>query len=690
MAFWPAFLAQPARVPVGNRPSLTIFYLLVGAFFLTFLPHVEQLPIWISVAVVLALIVRCLLEFYRLPLPSVAFCSVMAICLLVGILIQFNTMVGREAGTAFMAGLLAIKFFEIRGPRDMAVIIFSSFFVVMSALLYSQALELFIYCLIMMWVLTALLMRVQIGDQPDDHLLRMLRLSGIIVLQALPLAIFLFFFFPRFTGKLQMTLNDSSLGLSDTVRPGSIARLAKDDSEAFYAKLSQGNIPTIDSMYWRAMILWNYHAGTWTPGKIAEVPIQPPLPAPYSDMIEQTITIDPHFKRWLFALDSPVSWAENRTEEKNWSNVATGDVIQVADHRSQVDHKEQYIVHSASALAPQDALGENEKRAALQLPSSDANDAIDADTVTLAKQLRQDHPDDESYISAVLHYFRHEGFSYSATPGAEGEDWLPVFLFKTKIGFCEHFASAFAVLMRLGNLPARVVIGYQGAQFNPYDGTYIVKQSNAHAWDEVWVAAKKHWIRVDPTAILSPGEDALPGVANAQPNQDAPDLSIQIAHHQVTLLSGTALPAWLRHAMVEVQLRRQQMEASWDDWVFSYDPDTQSKLADALGFGKNPYFWLVLACVAASGICVAIFLNWMNRKPPPHPVEHLYALFCRNMAQRGIPRAMWEGPMAYTGRLAEAFPEKEKAIRDVGSIVARTRYGASPADPSVPKTLGRL
>ena len=128
-------LSRPAKKPQHPRPSLTLFFCLVGAFLLTLVPHFQQLPAWISVTVVLAMVVRSLLEVYRLPLPSTVFCSILALCLLGGILLQFNTMFGREAGTAFMAGLLAIKFFELRGPRDISVIIFSSFFVVMSTLL---------------------------------------------------------------------------------------------------------------------------------------------------------------------------------------------------------------------------------------------------------------------------------------------------------------------------------------------------------------------------------------------------------------------------------------------------------------------------------------------------------------------------------------------------------------------------
>ena len=135
MALWSGFLAKPARTPLTSRPSLTLFFLLTGAFLLTLVPHAIQFPIWVTVAVVAAMILRSIIEVYRLPLPSTTFCGIVAIIMAGAIFLQFGTLAGREAGTAFTACLLAIKFFELRRARDVALIIFSCFFVVMSALL---------------------------------------------------------------------------------------------------------------------------------------------------------------------------------------------------------------------------------------------------------------------------------------------------------------------------------------------------------------------------------------------------------------------------------------------------------------------------------------------------------------------------------------------------------------------------
>jgi transglutaminase-like putative cysteine protease len=700
MALWSTFFPQSTSMPQPARISLFFFFLLAGTFLLTLVPHVVELPVWISVSVVIALVVRSVMEVRRLPMPSTTFCSLVALCLLCGVLLQFHTVFGRDAGMAFTAGLLAIKFFELRGPRDIALIIFSGYFVVMASLLFSQVAELFIYCLIMMWVLTALLRRLQIGDLPEDRLLSMLRWSGVIFLQALPLTVVLFFFFPRYPYKLQLSMGESALGFTNTVKPGDIASLSQNSDEAMYVSFPNGDAPITGLMYWRGLVLWNYDnkTGAWTAGDMGEMPApenRQPTPVTGSDKIQQKITIFPHFQRWLFALDLPIKPAVAESEPQPWSIVANGDVLQLYEdsprNKSKVDHRERYTVFSSFKVEDQTLTG-SEINAATQPPFGDPGslDRFDEDIQTLADDMHKDSPKEEDYIRTVLRFFRLQHFIYTATPGARFSDgrWLHDFLFTTRAGFCEHYAAAFAVLMRLEHIPARVVVGYCGATYNPYKNIYTVYQSNAHAWDEVWIDAPGqlppgkagnlgHWQRIDPTSYLPPGDAPLSSVPPSPQNSSGDELFAQASQHQPTF-SETYLPPWASRSLNEFQLRREQIEADWDDLVFSYDPAAQDRLADMLGFGRNRMFLMSLTCLGAMGLGVAAFLLWIRRKPPLSPVESIYGAFCRTMAQRGIPRAMWEGPLAYTGRVAEAFPEKDRVIRGIGSIVAQSRYGAEP------------
>ena len=705
MAIWSAFLARPSRPQQNVRPSLTLFFLLAGAYVLTLVPHAIQFPFWLSVTIVIAMVARCILEAWRLPLPSTTFTTILALILLGLIFLQYGGhIVGRDPGTALTAGLLAIKFYELRRPRDGSLIIFSCFFVIMSALLYSQALELFIYCLIMMWVLTALLVRVHTGDLPDDSLLRMLRQAGIVFLQAFPFALFLFFFFPRYPGPLGLPLDEATLGLSDTLTPGSIAKLSQNDDEAMYVQFEPGSsVPLPSSMYWRALVLWDYNYGAWTPGNMAtmgnaayKVGIKTEPGA-----INQTITIKPHHKKWLFALDTPITLPFNASEPITWASGNSSHVMMLNYGSGNLDHLARYTVNST--LTPiQDDLGARAELAAVQLPEDPGDkthppDRIAPEVRTLADSLHKDVPegDVDAYIGSVIHYFRHGGFTYSQTPGAQGPDWLRYFLFKNKKGFCEHYASAFAVLMRCEKVPARIVVGYLGADYNPYKDAYTVSQSHAHAWDEVWIRTKDqppegvkgYWKRIDPTALITAVEP------RAQANSDANNPNdaglIRLIPRPLSF-AESHLPAWMNQGMKELRLRRQEVEINWDNLVLSYDSGTQGRLAQALGFGDKFQAGLFVSCLSFGAVFVFIFRRWITRKAIISPVENLYALFCRNMARRGIPRAAWEGPLAYTERVAEAFPDDKSSIQRLGSIVARARYGPAPVDPSTPDALQSL
>lgn len=447
-----------------------------------------------------------------------------------------------------------------------------------------------------------------------------------------------------------------------------------------YVRFAPGIVPTTDTMYWRALVLWNYRNGTWTQGDLDLTPKSPA--ATDSGQIRQEITIRPHNQKWLFALDVPVTVPVNKAElSTSWATLLKGDIVQL--EAGKLDHTERYDVVS-SPTPPEEDLQNDEAKSAINLPDGEIDPAVR----DLADHLHQGLSEDQEleYVYAVLKYFHHGGFVYSATPGIQGPNWLPVFLFKTKTGFCEHFASAFAILMRVKHIPARLVVGYQGAEYNPYSDYYTIAQSNAHAWDEVWLKAKRKWIRVDPTAILPMTEEGLP--ANVAEGPGDP-LSIQIAHHRTTLFEDY-LPAWATGALKEMKLRREQVETNWDNLVFSYDPEAQSRLTQALGFGGQARVELLLVCLGGGLVCFVVFKRWMARRPSLSPVEILYTAFCRNMARRGIPRAAWEGPLAYTERVAEAFPDDKLAIHRVGSIVAQARYGSTSADSAASHDLKAL
>jgi protein-glutamine gamma-glutamyltransferase len=519
----------------------------------------------------------------------------------------------------------------------------------------------------------------------------MLGKSGLIFVQAVHLMLFLFLFFPRYTGTISFAMGESKIGLTDTVSPGSIAKLSQDDSEALYVQFVNGTVPTTDTMYMRGLVLWDYNKGNWTPGELASFQSRKAVrTVAGADEIKQRITIRPHNQKWLFALDIPVSVPVNDSES-NWATMLNSDIVQLAAPNGKLNHQARYSVTS-SPERPEEQIKPEELDAGTRLPDIDPGVSQLADSLHRGLGAGQE----QAYIANVLKYFHHGGFTYSAAPGEQGKDsaWLAVFLLHSKTGFCEHFASAFAVLMRLQKIPARLVVGYLGGDYNPYSDNYVISQSNAHAWDEVWLPSTDapagsnlgRWVRVDPTALIPTTELSLL-VSRASDATDS--LSRQIAQHKPTFAEAF-LPTWARNALKEMQLRREQIEANWDDLVFSYDPEAQVRLAQALGFGERASFELLMLCLVTAGICFIAFKKWMARKPHVSPVENLYASFCRNMARRGIPRVAWEGPLAYTERVAEAFPDDQRAIHRIGSIVARARYGPAPYDLDAPDHLKSL
>ena len=691
MAIWSGLIAKPQRTPLKSRPSLTLYFLLAGAFLLTLVPHVVQFPPWLTGVILVAMGLRSIIEVYRLPLPSSTFCGILALVLFGLILVQFGTIMGRSPGTAVTAGLLAIKFYEIRQPRDIALIIFSCFFVVMSALLFSQVLELFVYCLIMMWVLTAVLMRVHTGDRADDMLLRMLGRSGLVFLQAMPLTLLLFFFFPRINGPIGLPLNDPPIGLTDTVSPGSVSKLARDDSPAMYVSF-RGDYPLPGAMYWRAIVLYQYKHGQFTTG-FSDVPERvttpggndKPVPASapeHQGLIDQTITIYANNQRWLYALDVPTTIPVNAAGGgSNWAALFNGDTARLVTGK--LDHTARYFVQS-STFRREETINPEEYRVSLDLPTAPEDGPVHPQIYALADQLYTEAGfKGDAYLSAVLRYFHHGGFVYSIDLPPQGKDWLKEFLIDRKTGYCEHFATAFAVLMRIHGIPTRLVTGYVGGEFNPYDNEYVVRESSAHAWCEVWKPTDPtdwrkrfvgRWTRIDPTAFVSTTDSSGQAASNGNVGD-----TIRVIHREPTF-ADSYLPGWVNSGLHEAQLRREQVEMAWDNVVLSYDTDSQLKLAQILGMGETPLLKLALVCLGAMAVCGVALWRWLAHQPRIAPVEFLYAAFCRNMARRGVPRATWEGPLAYTERVAEAFPDDTPALRSVGAIVARTRYGRTSSD----------
>jgi transglutaminase-like putative cysteine protease len=374
-------------------------------------------------------------------------------------------------------------------------------------------------------------------------------------------------------------------------------------------------------------------------------------------VIRQQITLEPSNRRWWFALESV------RASPRRDVYMTTDRQLVSLEPLSQaVSYEVQSHLHSrpVSELSP---LG---RRVATRLP-----DARNPRTRAFAATLRERYPDDREYVAAMLEHFRREGFQYSLEPPRTSIDSVDDFLFDNKLGFCGHFASAFATVMRSGGVPARVVTGYLGGEWNPIGGYFIVRHSDAHAWTEVWLAGRG-WVRVDPTGVVAPERldrgliDVLPNAVSA-PNR---------------LLHGTP---WLTRLV----LAWDGVNHWWRKRVLEFDLRQQLALLERLGLGDAG--WRGLGMLLAAGLVVwllviAFSLRHLFVRSKPDRIGKLFGEFCSAGAKIAPARAAAEAPLAYAIRLTVARPDLAARIRAVTERYTALRYGSNaqqPADTAV-------
>jgi transglutaminase-like putative cysteine protease len=484
---------------------------------------------------------------------------------------------------------------------------------------------------------------------------RALRIALVLLLQALPLMLVLHLLFPRLQGSLWGLPRDAlagRTGLSAEMQPGTINRLSRSDDVAFRAYFPEA-VPTPAERYWRVLVLTRTDGRTWTRagGLRATRGYEPEGPAlPYS------LAIEPSGQPWIPALEMPGAWPEDVASSRD----ATLTAAQPVETR-QILELTSYTRYRALAI------DDEERRGTLELPRTSAR------VETLARSLRAGRSDSET-ANAVLAYFRNEQFFYTLEPPLLGPDPTDEFLFDTRRGFCEHYAAAFVVLMRAAGLPARVVTGYQGGEFNPGNRSIIVRQSDAHAWAEVWLAGRG-WSRVDPTAAVAPeridyGADGLRRLLarGARPGSAA---------------AGALQLDWLEELRRDSRLALDTAQSAWQRWVLGYDAGRQRELLARLGFGDVHGARLIglLALLVAAVIAVYVVVT-RPHPPPVDAVQRLYLVVCRRLERAGWARAAHEGPADFFARVGRARPDLSQDLPELADHYLRLRYGRR-SDPDL-------
>jgi len=644
--------ATPAAIswdlPAGPRPrlsaSLPELSWLLAAVTIAAAPHLPHVAAWISLSLLAAALWRLGAALSRWPLPGRWVRGLLTLAGFLGVLFAYRRISGIDPGSALLMMMLALKLLETRRERDRVVVVLIAWFLLFAAFLREQALWSAGYLLLGMLLGTAALVASTRGSPPLNPLAT-LRLSGRLLVPAVPLALALFLLFPRLPGPFWALPEQGSgarTGLTDQISLGDISELALSNEVAFRVRFS-GAAPPARDLYWRGPVLERFDGRRWETGPAgARLPAPRLTGAAAGSVYDYEIILEPHGQRWLLPLEMPQSWTAARAVMSG-----NGELLATAA----IDQRMAWSGRSVAGgqLPASLPAGTDVTR----LPEGSSPRARE-----LAARLRADAPDERAYLDAVLHMFREQPYFYTLQPERLGSEPVDQFLFETRSGFCEHYASAFAVLARAAGIPARIVAGYQGGTRNPIGDYWIVRQSDAHAWVEVLLDGA--WIRIDPTAAVAP-ERILSG----------PDFGALGAGRQ-------GFERFAPGAMLErLALSWDAASATWDRWVLAFGPDSQLALLKTLGI-EAPSTRTLVALLSVILLVALALLTWLyGRQARPRemdPAERLWRRFCQRLARVGRERQPVEGPREYAEAMAVQRPDLSGEVRAIARLYLALRY----------------
>jgi transglutaminase-like putative cysteine protease len=629
--------------------------------------HLGIEPAWVTAAALALVLLRLAAAARLVPSPSGGVRLGIGSALVAAVFAEYHTLNGLEPGTALLTLMVGIKLLETRSRRDEYFVLGGALFLLLAACLERQQLE-----RVPLYLLEALLCCAALavvahapegagvaaegaggGDLPAREAFA---LAGRSLLYASPLAVLLFLFFPRLPGALWAlpASGAATTGLGNTLSPGRITSLTDSYAVAFRVRFD-GAPPPGEDLYWRGPVLHDFDGATWRRGR--SVPSAAGRLECLSKPYRYRVYLAPTFRRWWIALDTVMSApGPNVREAYDYELIARHPVTRSISYRA---------TSCAQPLSPA-PLTARERREDTALPAGS-----NPRTRALAHRLRRHARSDADFVRAALEFLRTGGFRYTLRPPPLGANPVDEFLFDTRAGFCGHYASAFVDLMRAGGVPARVVTGYLGGQWNPYDGELIVRQSDAHAWAEVWLAGRG-WTRVDPTAVVEPAR-LTHGILDLLP--DAVSVRARLIHAS-PLLTRT-LERW------------EALNAWWNQRVVGFDSRSQLALLEELGV-RSPRLRDVGWAFAAALLGWLGWISWQlgrdPRPPPPDPLARGYRRLCRKLARIGLPRAEHMGPREYLEVIARERPDLVPQLAPLLTRYMELRYGPQSRRPPPAQT----
>jgi transglutaminase-like putative cysteine protease len=639
---------------IPRRPLLW----LAAALLFTLPPMFGSLVSWVPCVLLLSIAMKFWMEPRGYRLRFAALKLTLATAALFAIFGSYGSLKGIEPVVSLLVLLMALKILEAHTTREFQVMVLMGWVLCLCGFFLSQDFAIALCLLTAFALLLVASIQFYRGSSPGAFWAP-LGTACRIVVQATPLVVLLFILFPRINAGLRFELRairSASSGFSDRLSPGSIAALANSTDIAFRAEFPGSKTRPPGPLYWRGVVMWRCDGMKWqAPSEVVSAS-RSTRESPGGNTIRQRLTLAPHGERWMFALDRPF-------EIPPGAILARGDYLWSVQT---IRKARRYEVASSPAAAGKE-LTTAERREALQLPPS-----ISPAARELAQSWTAQNSNPRAIANNALQFFRTQGFRYSLSPGEYRKNDLEQFLFHRRVGFCEHYAASFATLMRLAGIPARVVVGYLGGEYNDLGHFFLVRQADTHAWCEVWLP-DSGWTRVDPTTTVAPGRASLD--LNSF-------LERRIASGQMDARQSAFVARLARSALfTDVRLALETLSYQWDTRLLAFDADVQEVWLDSVGLANRGPFVLILEILIVAIALLVIYFGWMQWRTRSRSdrVKALYGRFCQKAARLGARRHPWEGPSDFSRRAAQLLPNESDRIRQILDTYIALRYARAPA-----------
>jgi len=571
---------------------------------------------------------------------------------------------GKAASVSIVALLVTLKFVESKTLRDYYVVCILLYFLAASAFLFNSSIFTIICVVIYTIAITGILIKMSTPSQINVSF--SLKESGKVILKALPLTIFLFFFFPRIQGDfgfLPSYEQSDTQGLKDSLVAGEMASSAFDNALAFRVQF-EGEMPPSSQLYWRSKVM----------------PIERDFQWEVLDVRNRNF-VSGRRKQNALDLSNGSTKYDILHEPSQDKFIPYLDYLsglnrgKILDDYSVFDEKPKnsiFTYKGSSTLTP--SLPETTKLNEAQLLSTQSKPT--ARLQELIGKWRGQTTDQEELVRLVLQYFNQQQFSYTLTPpGLDETSRLDDFIFNSRAGYCEHYASAFTILMRWMGIPSRIVVGYQGGKVNKTGNYLEVRYSDAHAWSEVWIYDQ--WRRVDPTGVISPeriefGMDALTELWDGNSFSNATGRA----------LSDIINPTGAARHLQRLKDSWNNISYQWNKWVVNYNHEKQRDLLDSIGF-KNKNSLTALVGFVIFGVLGFLLFYFWQLIPKPAKLDELqkaYFSFTKKFNKVGVHRLVSDTPDDFRKKSSQRCPIFKDEIDHIINTYQQLRYGPEASD----------